>query len=99
MPRELGAGRARGHPSLAPGPPGALTAAASSSLCSPQLPGPSEPGRGLEKEPQYLAPWAGRRGRGIGPVGLGLGGPEGSVVCWVQIGAAGCRPGDLVQER
>lgn len=66
VPRELGAGRARGHPSLAPGPPRALTAAAASFLFSPQFLGPSESGRGLEKEPRVLGALGGEAGQGSG---------------------------------
>lgn len=63
---EPGAGRARGHPSLAPVPPRALTAAAASFLFSPQLLGPSESGRGLEKEPRVLGALGGEAGQGSG---------------------------------
>lgn len=63
VPPELRADRARGHPSLAPDPPRALTATAASFLFSPQLLGSSESGRAWRRSPEYLAPWAGRRGR------------------------------------
>lgn len=101
VPRELGAGSRSGPGSPLP----SARPAPCPDRCCRLLPIlPAAPGAlGVRPGPGEGAPSTWRLGRGggagIGLVGLGLGGPAGSVVCWVQMGAAGCRPGDLGQER